>query len=132
VSLLHGVSANCDDSRTSLNVSSVPAPDLIAPLGAISTNTPAVFVSQHITAAPTPLQAGIDKPNVFTIDGTIQYGLLSVSGEPDDLSSALSNPNWKNAIDYEYSTLIHNNTCHLVSLAPGQNLIDYKWVYKIK
>jgi hypothetical protein len=35
-------------------------------------------------------------------------------------------------MDTEYDALIRNNTCHLVPSASGHNLIDCKWVYKIK
>jgi hypothetical protein len=35
-------------------------------------------------------------------------------------------------METEYSALMRNNTWHLVPPAPGQNLIDCKWVYKVK
>jgi hypothetical protein len=35
-------------------------------------------------------------------------------------------------MDSEFSALVKNNTSHLVPLASGRNLIDCKWVYKIK
>jgi hypothetical protein len=35
-------------------------------------------------------------------------------------------------MDEEYSALMHNQTWHLVSHPSGSNIIDYKWVYKIK
>jgi hypothetical protein len=35
-------------------------------------------------------------------------------------------------MDEEYDALIKNSTWHLVPSAPGQNVIDCKWVYKVK
>jgi hypothetical protein len=46
--------------------------------------------------------------------------------------SALADPNWKAAMECEFSALVHNNTWHLVPPAAGRNLIGCKWVYKIK
>ncbi|KAK1663178.1 hypothetical protein QYE76_051337 [Lolium multiflorum] len=35
-------------------------------------------------------------------------------------------------MDEEYSALMNNETWHLVPSSPGQNVIDCKWVYKVK
>jgi hypothetical protein len=35
-------------------------------------------------------------------------------------------------MDSEFSALAQNKTWHLVPLVPGPNLIDCKWVYKVK
>jgi hypothetical protein len=48
------------------------------------------------------------------------------------LEDALGNRNWKSAMDVEYGALIKNGTWHLVPPQKGRNLIDYKWLYKIK
>jgi histone deacetylase 1/2 len=79
----------------------------------------------------TRLQHGIRKPKTYT-DGTIRYGCLTATGEPVNLEEALSNTNWKNALDVEYMALMRNKTWHLVPPEKGQNLIDSKWVWKIK
>jgi hypothetical protein len=68
---------------------------------------------------------------VYT-DDTIGYGFISTTSKPGDISSALYDPNWKAAMDCEYSDLIHNNTWHLIPPSPDRNLIDCKSVYKIK
>jgi hypothetical protein len=75
----------------------------------------------------------IRKPKTYT-DGTIRYGYgcLAVGNEPHDLSKALGNKNWKRAMDEEFSALQDNKTWHLVPAQEGKNLIDCKWVYKIK
>jgi hypothetical protein len=44
----------------------------------------------------------------------------------------LGDKNWKAAMDDEYDALIKNETCHLVPPKKGRNIIDCKWVYKIK
>jgi hypothetical protein len=35
-------------------------------------------------------------------------------------------------MDTGYHALLQNQTWHLVPLELGRNLIDYKWIYKIK
>ena len=82
-------------------------------------------------------QHGILKPKVRT-DGTVRYDKgrrfagLAVTGEPNTLVEALENKNWKNAMNEEYNALMKNRTWHLVPPAKGRNLIDCKWVYRIK
>jgi histone deacetylase 1/2 len=89
-------------------------------------------------AAPVPqrpvtrLQQGIRKPKIYT-DGTIRYGQLAATTEgPIDLQHALADRNWKHAMDVEFDALIKNKTWHLVPPKRGRNVIDCKWVYKIK
>ena len=55
-----------------------------------------------------------------------------IAGEPTNLENALSDPRWKNAMDEEYMALMRNKTCHLVPEQRGKNIIDCKWVYRIK
>jgi hypothetical protein len=59
--------------------------------------------------------------------------MLALTGEPHNLAEALSDCNWKKkAMDYEYDALIKNKMWHLVPPQKGTNIIDCKWVYKIK
>jgi hypothetical protein len=60
------------------------------------------------------------------------YGCFTSCGEPQNLGEAVGDKNWKDAMDSEYTTLIKNKTWHLVPPKKGINVIDYKWVYKIK
>jgi histone deacetylase 1/2 len=92
---------------------------------AAATNAP------EISRPMTRLQAGIRKPKVYT-DGTIRYGFFTSSGEPQNINEALGDKNWENAMDLEYSALMKNKTWHLVPPRKGTNIIDCKWVYKIK
>lgn len=39
---------------------------------------------------------------------------------------------WKEAMDDEYDSLIENRTWELVNLPLNRNLVDNKWVYKMK
>jgi histone deacetylase 1/2 len=68
---------------------------------------------------------------VFT-DGTIRYGMYSSIGEPSNLNEALVDPRWKAAMEEEYNALLRNKTWHLVPARKGMNIVDCKWVWKIK
>jgi histone deacetylase 1/2 len=84
------------------------------------------------SAAPrTRLQKGIRQPKQYT-DGTIRYGLTVSTGEPRNLSAALSDPNWRSAMQDEYDALMSNKTWTLVPPRPHSNIIDCKWVYRVK
>jgi hypothetical protein len=45
---------------------------------------------------------------------------------------ALRDPNWRKAMDLEFGALKSNKTWHLVPPRENVNIIDSKWVYKIK
>jgi hypothetical protein len=77
------------------------------------------------------LQHGIRKPKTY-IDGTVRYGLLTCTNEPCSVHEALGDDRWKNAMNKEVDALQKNNTWHLVPRKPGTNIIDCKWVYRVK
>jgi histone deacetylase 1/2 len=77
------------------------------------------------------LRDGIRKPKIYT-DGTVKYGCFTATGEPQSLDEALNSKDWKLAMDTEYDALINNKTWHLVPPKKGINVIDCKWVYKVK
>lgn len=52
--------------------------------------------------------------------------------KPSSVVEALANPHWREAMEAEFSTLKRNNTWRLVPPSNDQNLIDCKWVFKIK
>jgi hypothetical protein len=79
----------------------------------------------------TRLQHGIHKPKIY-MDGMVRYGMFTSSGEPQNHHEALGNDKWKKAIDDEYGAVLKNETWHLLSPKQGANVIDCKWVYKIK
>jgi hypothetical protein len=76
-------------------------------------------------------QKGIKTPKIYT-DGVVCYGLLPTSSEPHDHREALADPKWDKAMDIEFEALLKNGRWHLVSPKKGANVIDCKWVYKIK
>jgi hypothetical protein len=73
------------------------------------------------------------KPKKF-IDATVRYGHRGfyVTREPQTLQEALEDENWREAMNEEFPALKKNQTWHLVPTHKAQNLIDYKWVYKVK
>jgi hypothetical protein len=79
----------------------------------------------------TRLQKGIRNPKKYT-DGTVRYGMLGSTGEPNKLSEALDDPKWRQAMEEEYNALLENKTWHLVPPSSNKNIIDCKWVYRIK
>jgi hypothetical protein len=88
----------------------------------------------HPAAHPygTRLQHNIRKPKQ-RIDGTVTYSAVrSSDSAPTSHIVALNNPLWRRAMDDEYRALIKNATWHLVPPRPGLNVIDCKWVFKIK
>ncbi|WVZ95460.1 hypothetical protein U9M48_041223, partial [Paspalum notatum var. saurae] len=79
----------------------------------------------------TRLQSGIVKPKKFS-DGTVRYGNFLKIGEPECLQEALNDPSWRQAMQDEYTALLRNQTWHLVEASKGKNVVDCKWVFKIK
>ncbi|XP_071678578.1 uncharacterized protein [Lolium perenne] len=82
-----------------------------------------VPVASGVPGCPhTRSQSGISQPKQIAM---VVFGMI-VIGE------ALADPKWKAAMDEEYQALQHNNTWHLVPAGVGKNVIDCKWVYKVK
>jgi hypothetical protein len=48
------------------------------------------------------------------------------------LDEALQREEWKWAMDEEYQALLSNETWHLVSRREASNIVDCRWVYKVK
>jgi hypothetical protein len=92
---------------------------------------PPAPTSQEQPSRPrTRAQDGVHKPKQYT-DGTIKYG-MTVVAEPTSVQRALADKNWKQSMDVEYEALTKNNTSRLVPPNYGHNIIDCKWVFKIK
>ncbi|CAM8942689.1 unnamed protein product [Rhodiola kirilowii] len=51
---------------------------------------------------------------------------------PTETSSAIKHEHWKEAMKREIDALEKNETWTLEKLPPGKNIIDSKWIYKIK
>jgi hypothetical protein len=52
--------------------------------------------------------------------------MLTTTGEPSSLTEALSDANWKKAMDHEFDALVKNKTWYLVPSQKGTNVIDCK------
>jgi hypothetical protein len=48
------------------------------------------------------------------------------------LSEALDDVRWREAMNDEYQALMENRTWHLVPPSSTRNIIDCKWVFRIK
>jgi hypothetical protein len=101
-----------------------------------------VEASRSSTTSPIPIvsmpprptirhQHGITKLKVYT-NGTIRYSMLAASDEPRDLHDVLNSPEWKQEMDTEFDALQKYRTWHLVPPKSGSNVINCKWVYKVK
>jgi hypothetical protein len=51
---------------------------------------------------------------------------------PRTYRAALADPNWRVAMEAEYSTLLANNTWDLLPRPPHANVVTDKWVFKYK
>ena len=52
--------------------------------------------------------------------------------EPTCYSTTVKHSNWREAMNKEFNALLANGTWTLVPKPPYANLVDCKWVYKIK
>jgi hypothetical protein len=79
----------------------------------------------------TRLQNNIKKPKQRT-DGTMAYLAKLEFSEPVDYKSTLQHKEWKQAMQEEYNALMKNETWELTPWKRGINLVDFKWVFKLK
>ena len=52
--------------------------------------------------------------------------------EPPNVNVASQHPQWIEAMDSEYASLLKKHTWSLVPLPASKNVVSCKWVYKIK
>jgi hypothetical protein len=69
---------------------------------------------------------------VCSVTDTKPTMTLSAITEPTSLEQAVTDPGWKKAMDEEYSSLMRNHTWDLVPPRKEVNLIDSRWVFKVK
>jgi len=60
------------------------------------------------------------------------YQTATLSPVPRTYRAALANPNWRAAMEAEFSALLSNHTWDLVPQPPGSNVVTGKWVFKHK
>ena len=74
----------------------------------------------------------VPKNGTVRYDKKFKFANLVVAQEPRNVAEALGDKNWQRAMETEYNALMKNQTWHLVPPKSGRNIIDCKWVYKIK
>jgi histone deacetylase 1/2 len=84
----------------------------------------------------TRLQLGIRQPKQRR-DGTVAWHITRSAAdllhvEPRNHHEAMTSPHWRAAMEAKYTALLHNKTWRLVPSIPGVNIIDSKWIFKIK
>jgi hypothetical protein len=62
----------------------------------------------------------------------IRYANFYAIGEPQFVFEALQDLRWKCAMADEYSAFLKNSTWQLVPATAASNVIDYRWVFKVK
>ncbi|KAK1662393.1 hypothetical protein QYE76_050552 [Lolium multiflorum] len=113
-------------------------------LGPSSPGSPASSSSSPVPPAPvargprTRSQTGVFRPKERT-DGTVAWIAACVAdatadptAEPRHFQAALGIPHWRAAMEQEFQALLKNDTWRLVPPVSGVNVIDSKWVFKVK
>jgi hypothetical protein len=85
----------------------------------------------HVHQYGTRLRHNIHKPKVRT-DGMVTYFAIKTSSEPTSYTTTMADPLWQQAMNNEFQALLKNKTWHLVPPRVGLNIIDCKWVFKLK
>ncbi|KAD3336925.1 hypothetical protein E3N88_32445 [Mikania micrantha] len=75
---------------------------------------------------PNPKQTNPYNPSSF------HTAVTPSTTEPTNFTNANKDPHWRQAMTDEYSALIRNGTWSLVPPVPNTNVVDCKWVYKLK
>ncbi|XP_048335502.2 retrovirus-related Pol polyprotein from transposon RE2 isoform X1 [Ziziphus jujuba] len=114
-----------------LNTSSIiPQPVLSSSRTVLKPNT------QSVHPMITRSKNGIFKPNTSKILLTTKHPLpptsLSQMVVPRTVKAALLDPQWKSAMELEYSALMKNNTWQLVPCTSDMNIVGNKWVFRVK
>jgi histone deacetylase 1/2 len=67
------------------------------------------------------------------MDGTVTYSAVrSADLEPVSVAAAMDDPRWRAAMDAELNALLRNETWSFVPAPADINLIDSRWVFKVK
>lgn len=62
----------------------------------------------------------------------LQVAFVNDDDEPKNFREASKSRLWMDAMREEYDSLIKNDTWTLVQRPPNRNIVDNRWVYKIK
>ncbi|KAD3068070.1 hypothetical protein E3N88_35950 [Mikania micrantha] len=95
-----------------------------------STSIPSITDTQHRPRPPNLRQNPKQKTphNASAFHTSID----SSSTEPSTFSIANKSPQWRTAMTEEYKALMRNGTWTLVPPVPNANVVDCKWVYRLK
>ena len=78
-------------------------------------------------------KVGTFNPKLLPYHITYLSTSILPSGQlPTIVNQALKNPNWNTAMVEEYQALVRNNTWTLVPFHPSMNVIDSKWIFRVK
>jgi hypothetical protein len=77
------------------------------------------------------LQNNIRKPKKRT-DDTVAYLTHAKVSKPTNYIVAMQDKQWKKAMEEEYGALMKNDTWELTPWRKGINVVDCKWVFKLK
>ncbi|KAL4570881.1 hypothetical protein LXL04_026545 [Taraxacum kok-saghyz] len=114
---------NFDIPQSPIQQHSDPDPSLTNSSAASTPSPPT-----KMTTRPHP------KPNSKYYNSSFQLYIAttSPSSEPTNITQALKNPAWRNAMQDEFNALDRIKTWSLVPLSQAQNVVGCKWVYRTK
>ena len=98
-------------------------PPVLDPVAPPSPEPPVGLELRHSTQVSIPPPYLTDYHFSFT---------LATLYESHTYREAYTDPLWQQAMNEELNALHKNHTWDMVYLPPGQSVVDYKWVYKIK
>ncbi|KAK1696800.1 hypothetical protein QYE76_013497 [Lolium multiflorum] len=116
-----------------------PSPPPASSPSATPDASPSVTLPAPVVHRPhTRSKSGIVRPRERT-DGTVAWlaaclaqATADPTAEPRHYTAAMQIPHWRSAMELEYQALLKNDTWNLVPPKPGVNIIDCKWVFKVK
>ncbi|XP_071681187.1 uncharacterized protein [Lolium perenne] len=121
--------------------STSPPPTAPGSPSAPSAPSPPAAPPPPVPAASRPhtrIRRGIVCPKERT-DGTVAWLAACMAhvvddptAEPRSYQAAMTIPHWRAAMEQEYQALLQNETWTLVPPPPRVNIIDSKWVFKVK
>jgi hypothetical protein len=99
----------------------------------VSSPPPAALLRPH-----TRSKSGVVRRKERT-DGTVAWlaacladAQADPTAKPHNYQAAMSIPHWRAAMADEFQALLRNKTWRLVPPQSGINIIDTKWVFKVK
>ena len=125
---------------TTIDVS-LPSSSLISSSSPIASSSPAIAeFPDHLPSSIIPSSSSL--PNSHPMLTKSKHGIFKpkayvvvrnyLQEEPPTFNIASRFPHWVEVIDFEYNSLLKQQTWSLVPLPSSKNVVHCKWVYKIK